>query len=565
MNSALLPIGSLLFLLVSLLTGGSVLIGLVAFGLSLLSFLPIPPPAGDLGGKFGSFAERRFLPLVTLVSLAAVLFYTRIWSNGSFPFQPVVHDEFAYLFQAKTILAGKACFPSPPLPVAFDAFHIMTEPVYASKYPPGHSLLLAPGVAAGAPWAMPLVASFFSLLLIGRLARPVLGAAWALLLLVLFAFSPAEIQIATTYLSQSSFLLMALLFLFFLRRFADRGERRNLLLAGAALGFTFLVRPLNGLLLSGFAVVILLTRGELRAQFRHPVRAGLLLAPIVLFGLGGMAYNRAVTGSATLTPWELYAEVSQPEDEFGFYKEEGPLEVREVGEGKRIYNERVLYPNRTRYTLPFAIRSLFSVRIPMSTWEAVPPAALLFLFPLLFMGEVRKRALLTLFFIILTHGGYLLYWFPWGKYYHEITPALILLPVLGAAGIVRRGGGEGEKRGIPIAALLLVLLVLAQAGARLPFQAEFRKGKSVYHGRFAALVERKVPTPSILFIRYGQGHNPDLDLVNNEPDLERAERIFVYDRGAAENRALRETHFPGREPYHYDEKRRRIRPGYGDS
>ncbi len=561
MSAILLPAGSLAFLFVSVLTGGPVLVGLVAFGLSLLSFLPVPPLPGDPVGKAGSFAERRFFPIVTLVSLAAVLFYARIWSDGSFPFQPVVHDEFAYLFQAKTFLAGKACFPSPPLPVAFDAFHIMTEPIYASKYPPGHSLFLASGVAAGAPWVIPIAASFFSLLLVGSLARRILGAVGAILLLVLFAFSPAEIQIATSYLSQSSFLLMALLFLFFLLRPADRGGVSDLLLAGAALGFAFLIRPLNGLLLSGFAVFISLARNEIRALFRRPARVILLLAPVALFGLGGMAYNRAVTGSPTLTPWELYAEVSQPEDDFGFYNRERPIETREVGEGKRIYNERVLYPNRTRYTLPFAVRSLFSVRIPMSTWEAVPPAALLFLFPLLFLREARRRTLFALFFIVLTHGGYLLYWFPWGKYYHEITPVLILLPVLGAAGAVRRGR-KGDKRGVLIAALLLLLLVLFQTAARLPFQAEFRKGKSVYHGRFTTLVERKVPSRSILFIKYGRGHNPDLDLINNDPDLERAERIFVYDRGAAENRKLRDEHFPDRSPWHYSENRRRITPGY---
>ncbi|MBM3320294.1 MAG: glycosyltransferase family 39 protein [Candidatus Eisenbacteria bacterium] len=563
MTTLLLPIGALLVLAGTLLLRQPPAIAVAALLLAAVSFAPIPSGLLSAAEREGARIERRFPLLLGLLTAALVGFYVWLWGFHAHGFQPVVHDEFAYLFQAKTFLAGRLFFPSPPEPLFFDAFHILADPVYASKYPPGHALLLLPGVALGVPWLMPILATGLSLPLIGVLARPHLGAAGSLLLVLLFGLAPAGVQTATTYLSQTSYLLSLLLFVFFLARSVRSGGRASPLLAGLFLGFAFLVRHWNAVVLGAFAFACLLLSREARASFRKPARTLLLLLlPLALAAVSVLAYNRALTGSAFTTPWELYAERSQPEDRFGFYKGE-PIEERAVAAGKRIYNERVLYPNRTRYTPGLAVRSLLTLRIPMSAWEALPPVGFLFLAPFLLAlrGARRAAARAALSFSLLLHAAYLLYWFPWGPYYHEITPLLLALPLLGAREAMGRAARE-RRPGVFLSAILLLSLTLGAAFARLPFQVEFRREKAAVHARFERLVLRRTPPGSILFLRYGRGHNPDLDLVNNEPDLQRAARVYVHDLGEARNRAFRETHFPDREPFHFDEDRRTVVPGY---
>ena len=65
---------------------------------------------------------------------------------------PAIHDEFSYLFQAKTFLAGKISYPSSPrMPELFDQMHVLNEGRFASRYFPGVGLWLAPFVAIGHP------------------------------------------------------------------------------------------------------------------------------------------------------------------------------------------------------------------------------------------------------------------------------------------------------------------------------------------------------------------------------------------------------------------------------
>jgi hypothetical protein len=90
-----------------------------------------------------------------VVGIATALHTWLSW--GAWQPRPIVSDEFSYVLQARIFASGHWVAPPPPSEQAFQQSHVIVTPVLASKYPPGHALLLALGSVVGAVWLVPVI------------------------------------------------------------------------------------------------------------------------------------------------------------------------------------------------------------------------------------------------------------------------------------------------------------------------------------------------------------------------------------------------------------------------
>ncbi|HEV8631462.1 MAG TPA: hypothetical protein VGV61_14175 [Thermoanaerobaculia bacterium] len=257
-----------------------------------------------LPGGFWTFAAGLALVALAVEALVAAL---------AGPAVPAVHDEFSYLLAADTFAHGRLTNPAPALWRPFETFHVLLQPTYASKYPPGQGLVLALGMVLGHPLIGIWISGALLCLAAAWMLHGLLPSPWARLAAVLLALS----LVAAGPWAQSywgGFVAAAGGALLF--GAAIRLRRAPSASAGAALGAGLLLlaltRPWEGAVAALATLLPLLFR---RAQRQPPGRAprgswGRALATALLVlapGLGWLGwYQWRVTGSAWTMPYRLY-------------------------------------------------------------------------------------------------------------------------------------------------------------------------------------------------------------------------------------------------------------------
>jgi len=249
--------------------------------------------------------------------VAALLFAVGFGLTASLPAhfgwpQPVLHDEFAYIFEGETFAQGRLTNPPPPGPPEFfETFHHLVTPFYIGKFPPGQGLALAMGVLLGhAIIGIWIINGLWAIALYWML-RGFAPPRWALLGAVAgIATYGAFSYWGQTYWGGSVLALGGTLtFGGALRLLKRRGcPYAASTLAGLGCGIMALTRPLDGFIFSLLpAAVILWPAG--RPVGKKPATLGRFLsflAPAAA-GVGLMlAYNVATTGSALLFAHRLY-------------------------------------------------------------------------------------------------------------------------------------------------------------------------------------------------------------------------------------------------------------------
>ena len=304
------------FLMAVLLIGALPALGAAVWSPELLQTWDLPITAGVLAGALLLARRRRaesvpdFPLALGLALLVAILVPASLHlaSPG-----PATNDERAYLYQAELFAEGSLSDPLQEAePVDFtlrrrQVHEDREQGTRYAKYPPGTAAWFTPGVWAGFPALMAIVASVVNVMLTRSLARRY-GLAQPDTIALLLALSPFFLLVQSSYQSEVATLPATLLAWWALLRVRDQ-ELRFALLVGAACGLVFLSRPLTG-------VVAALACGWGMLRMSCPMARVRALGLAVLGGLPvlglSLAYHAAQTGDALLTPYHAYATAFGP-------------------------------------------------------------------------------------------------------------------------------------------------------------------------------------------------------------------------------------------------------------
>jgi hypothetical protein len=497
-----------------------------------------------------------------LVGLCTAVLVGWVW--GSLRAAPLISDEASYLLQAKLFASGRWSAPSPPLPEFFEQEHVLVVPRLASKYPPGHALVLAPGALMSLPGLIPLLLSGLTGALVFVLARRISHAWVAVLTWLLWLSASGNLIYRASYFSEVTTGALWAGGWWAALQFRDTGRQRWLILLAALVGCGAITRPLTMLAFAipiGIAVLWVLSQsGRLRLAV-WPLLV--TLVPLAIIPL----WNSRVTGDWKRTPLGVYTEQYMPWDVpgFGLVTTPGTREPPPDARGKfagfmaRHQDHQVAH-------------------LPRITWERV--AALgdalfggwrLWLLP---VGLAGLAALTAIGWLVVLCGAslflaYLLYAHPpaWVVYYLEAFPIPAFVVALGLWTIATRlaealptyKGAAALPAARARAALLLLGLLFAplnmlDAAAAQGWWQRRAHHRAVFDSALASIGDRR----AVVFVRHDSNHSFFTGHVENNGDLERAPVWLVHDRGD-ENERLRRV-APNRRPYRYDEPGRSLEP-----
>lgn len=284
--------------------------------IATIALVVLAVPAGALAGAQRFFSRLlgpstddarapRIDRFVLTVATAAVII-AALLNLFSYQRHPHVPDEVVYLYPARYFAAGMLTMPLPPVPAAFSLDLMMYEPrFWYSPVPPGWPAILAVGALGRATWLVnPILTGInvvLAYLLLGHLYPPRVARTAT----VLLAASPWSLFLGMSYMTHTFTLTAALVAAVGVAYARRKGSFTRGAIAGAGVGATSLIRPLDGVIVG--ALIALWAVGLAGRRLGLRALAGLFVGTVGIASLV-FPYNHLLTGDPFKFPINVYVD-----------------------------------------------------------------------------------------------------------------------------------------------------------------------------------------------------------------------------------------------------------------
>jgi hypothetical protein len=475
----------------------------------------------------GRIAQRQWL-VASLIGFLGFIGSALVGLVVGIP-EPKFHDEFSYLLAADTFAHGRLTNPTHPMWTHFESFHIIQQPTYMSKYPPGQGLVMAIGqVTAGHPIVGVWMSFGFMCAAISWMLYAWVSPRWALLGGALALINPVlgvAGYWAQSYWGGAVAATGGALVLGGIKRLMRQPHVHVSLLTAIGLAILANSRLFEGLLVSLPASIFLFTRivgYSLKVSIRRIIVPILIVLSVTIIGMG--FYNLRITGNPLRMPYQVHEETYAM----------APVFVWQKLPSEPEYRHKLIRDFHATYALSFYtsqrsisgfltknLYSLLALEIGITNVLLIP---VVIAFPILVPWTLRNRWASRGFLIYLVLIlGLLTETFKWSHYLAPII-GLNYYFVLAALRLVRyRYRGVGHLVLWPTALLAIIALLALLYGT------VNRDKSSSWQGQRAKLLDQlnQEDGKHLIVVSYGAAHSVHNEWVYNAADIDRSKVVFA--------------------------------------
>jgi len=462
-------------------------------------------------------------------------------SSGKKPV-PRIHDEFSYLLAADTFANGRITNPPHPFWKHFESFHIIQQPTYASKYPPGQGLFLAAGqLLKGRPIAGSWLCTALACAAICWMLQACIPLRWALAGGMLSTFHPLILMWGQKYYGGSLAVLGGALLFGALYRLMKRPAAGTSLIMALGLLFLATSRPFEGFLTAIIAAIVLLAWMVKQSQFSMRRLSQLIIIPLALASIclvSALAfYNWKITGSATRFPYQVHEERYSPTPLFVWSPARNVKpSLPHIENFHQTWSFGIYEKQQSRKEYLHAI--VLKSKIFFVEMFVFPLSILLTTLPWALRNHLTRLAVATVSIMLLIHVTCVTFF---QAFYLAPVMPLIILILIQCARYWRVNFWENHSQGT----VFLCGFSLLYFGLSLSLIYEYLSDPTTPTRYQLALSRSRVieqlkqrPQKDLIFVKYPEDHDFHFDWVYNRADIDGAEVIWAHDLGELDNQRL---------------------------
>jgi hypothetical protein len=447
---------------------------------------------------------------------------------------PRIHDEHAYLLQARMLADFRLWMPAHEMADFFETFHVHVKPVYTSIYFPGTALMYVPGMWIGWPhWFTSALICGLACGLIYLAATEMFGGVYGWVGALILVSSEVIRASSTSALSQVPMMVTMMVTLIAWIRWRRSQSVASAVVMGVALGLGLITRPVDAIAMG--IVLLASTVPEIVKSPRAMVRPILLAtAGAIPFITLQLALNLGTTGRLLYSPYQMYVDLYQPGTGLGFAGRDESMRPQTTLQQKIDLYDGWIKSRMELHTPARAIDTAVILRFPYAIGATLGVFVLVPLWTLGWFGLSDRRCWPVILYPVVFIGLYALT--PFFALWYAI-PTAYAVALCAMAGLffaceqLQRWLGKG-------ASAMLALLV---AVSLVPIIPESRGLPDDEPGSYPSLLKFHenlpilVRKPALVLVWYetgaGVGNDPHCEVVYNYTvsDIDRANIILAND------------------------------------